>query len=86
MNEVRNRAGLEDIDASIDNVIEERHLEFVGEGKRYWDLVRTGLATSVLVPDAYGYRTNAWTASKKYIPIAQAEIDAAQGTLVQNNY
>ena len=86
LNEVRNRAGLEAIDATIDNIIEERHLEFVGEGKRYWDLVRTGKAASVLVPDQYGYRTNSWTESKKYIPIAQAEIDAAQGTLVQNNY
>ena len=86
LNEVRTRAGLDNIDATIDNIIEERHLEFVGEGKRYWDLVRTGLAASVLVPDQYGYRTNAWTASKKHIPIAQAEIDAAQGTLVQNNY
>lgn len=86
LNEVRSRAGLGNIDATIDNIIEERHLEFVGEGKRYWDLVRTGLAASVLVPDQYGYRTNAWTESKKYIPIAQAEIDAAQGTLVQNNY
>ena len=86
LNEVRNRTGLEAIDATIDNIIEERHLEFVGEGKRYWDLVRTGKAASVLVPDQYGYRTNSWTESKKYIPIAQAEIDAAQGTLVQNNY
>ena len=86
LNEVRSRAGLGNIDATIDNIIEERHLEFVGEGKRYWDLVRSGKAASVLVPDQYGYRTNAWTESKKYIPIAQAEIDAAQGTLVQNNY
>ena len=86
LNEVRNRAGLGNIDATLENIIEERHLEFVGEGKRYWDLVRTGLAASVLVPDQYGYRTNSWTESKKHIPIAQAEIDAAQGTLVQNNY
>ena len=72
------------IDATIDNIIEERHLEFVGEGKRYWDLVRSGKAATVLVPDAYGVRTNSWTVNKKYIPIAQAEIDAALGTLVQN--
>ena len=84
LNKVRNRAGLTDIDATIDNIIEERHLEFVGEGKRYWDLVRSGKAASVLVPDSYGIRTNAWTVNKKHIPIAQAEIDAALGTLVQN--
>jgi hypothetical protein len=58
----------------------------VGEGKRYWDLIRTGKAASVLTPDEYGYRTNAWTSNKKYLPIPQSEIDAAQGTLTQNNY
>lgn len=87
LNRVHKRSGLiTTIPATIDNIIEERHLEFVGEGKRYWDLVRTGKAATVLVPDSYGYRTNAWTPSKKYLPIPQGEIDAAQGTLTQNNY
>ena len=86
LNKVRTRAGLSETEPTIDNVLEERHLEFVGEGKRYWDLVRTGRAAAVLVPDQYGYRTNAWTANKKYLPIPQSEIDAAQGTLKQNNY
>ena len=75
-----------EIEPTIDNIIEERRLEFVGEGKRYWDLIRTGKAASVLVPDEYGYRTNTWSANKKYLPIPQGEIDAAQGTLTQNNY
>ena len=86
LNQVRARAGLDPVEATLDNVIEERRLEFVGEGKRYWDLVRTGKASSVLVPDAYGYRTNSWSAQKKYLPIPQSEIDAAQGTLKQNPY
>jgi len=87
LNRVRRRAGLvTELEPTIDNIIEERHLEFVGEGKRYWDLIRTGKASTVLVPDEYGYRTNAWTESKKYLPIPQSEIDAAQGTLTQNNY
>jgi hypothetical protein len=87
LNQVRSRAGLiTELDASIDNIIEERHLEFVGEGKRYWDLIRSGKAASVLTPDQYGYRTNSWTSNKKYLPIPQSEIDAAQGTLTQNNY
>lgn len=86
LNQVRTRAGLGAIDATIDNIIEERHLEFVGEGKRYWDLIRSGKAASVLVPDSYGYRTNSWTENKKYLPIPQSEIDAAQGTLTQNPY
>jgi len=87
LNLVHHRAGLTDNKAAtIDNVIEERHLEFVGEGKRYWDLIRTGKAATVLVPDAYGYRTNTWSESKKYLPIPQSEIDAAQNTLTQNKY
>jgi hypothetical protein len=85
LNEVRDRAGLGSIPATVDNIIQERRLEFVGEGKRYWDLVRTGKATTVLVPDGQ-YRTNSWTPNKKYLPIPQNEIDAAQGTLTQNNY
>ena len=42
-------------------------------------------ATTALVPDEYGYRTNSWTAKKKYIPIAQSELDS-DPALVQNAY
>ena len=42
-------------------------------------------ASTALVPDQYGYRTNSWTPNKKYIPIAQAELDS-DPALVQNNY
>lgn len=86
LDQVRKRAGLASIPANLENVIEERHLEFVGEGKRYWDLIRTDKAATVLVPDEYGYRTNSWTPSKKYLPIPQSEIDKALGTLTQNAY
>lgn len=92
LNDVRNRAGLPDIALTLDNIIEERHLEFIGEGKRYFDLVRlvdvpesSVNALNRLVPDAYGYRTNSWTKSKKHIPLAQSELDA-DPTLVQNEY
>lgn len=92
LTQVRTRAGLGAVDATRENIIEERKLEFVGEGKRYWDLVRTGLASSVLVPTpsdgtnlADQGRVGTWTPSKKYIPIAQAELDS-DPALVQNNY
>ena len=93
MNEVRTRAGLDNLSSvSIDDILNERHLEFCGEGKRYFDLVRaegisgaTQKASTVLVPDTYGYRTNSWTASKKHIPLSQSELDA-DPTLKQNNY
>ena len=77
------------VSLSLPNIKEERRLEFVGEGKRYWDLVRWGDASSVLVPDSYGYRTNTWSESKRYLPIPQSEIDASASTsepLTQNNY
>ncbi len=86
VNAIRRRAGIAELGAvTLDDVINERRLEFVGEGKRYFDLVRTGKAATVLVPDSYGYRTNSWTESKKYIPIAQAELDS-DSALIQNNY
>ena len=86
VNRVRERAGLAALSSvTIDDILNERDLEFMGEGKRYWDLVRSGKAASVLVPDAYGYRTNRWTEQKKYIPIAQGELDS-DPALVQNEY
>ncbi|MCD7935468.1 MAG: RagB/SusD family nutrient uptake outer membrane protein [Tannerellaceae bacterium] len=84
LDRVRTRAGLASVSATLDNIIEERHLEFVGEGKRYWDLIRTGKASSVLIPDGK-YRTNSWSESKKYLPIPQGEMDA-DDNLVQNPY
>ena len=86
VNQVRKRAGISTLSSvTKDDIINERDLEFMGEGKRYWDLVRTGKAATVLVPDNYGYRTNKWTESKKYIPIAQGELDS-DPALVQNEY
>ena len=95
VNDVRGRAGLADLGrVTVNDVLTERRLEFVGEGKRYFDLVRAegiaeagaeNKASTALVPDQYGYRTNSWTPNKKYIPIAQAELDS-DPALVQNNY
>ena len=88
LDRVRERAQVPSIDPSIDNILEERHLEFVGEGKRYWDLIRSGKAASVLVADG-GYRVNSWTENKKYLPIPQSEMDSTSGTdypMTQNNY
>ena len=87
VNEVRARAGLaaaNGVDEEI--IINERRHEFMGEGKRYFDLVRTGRAASVLTPanDSGGYRTKGWSEDVRYLPIPQDNIDAAQGTLKQN--
>ena len=86
LDKIRTRAGLGSVTVSIDNILNERHKEFVGEGKRYWDLVRSGKAATVLTAGSTVTRTVGWSESKKYLPIPQSEIDAAQGTLTQNNY
>ncbi len=86
VSQVRQRAGLAAVSSvTADDILNERDLEFMGEGKRYWDLVRTGKAAQVLVPDQYGFRTNSWTEKKKYIPIAQGELDS-DPALKQNDY
>ncbi|MBQ8655632.1 MAG: RagB/SusD family nutrient uptake outer membrane protein [Prevotella sp.] len=87
VNRVRTRAGVEALsNVTVDDVLNERHLEFVGEGKRYWDLVRSGKAASVLVAsnEIDGlWRNKAWTADKKYLPIPYTEL-AADPNLTQN--
>lgn len=100
LDQVRTRAGVTSIPVNEENLLAERRREFVGEGKRYFDLVRFGKAAEVLkakggkVLDGKGgeYTKDGipervqWTESKKYLPIPQSEIEAAQGTLTQNPY
>ena len=97
---VRQRAGLEPLPLNIDNIIDERRREFVGEGKRYFDLVRTNKAAQVLKAGGgvlldketmtWGGtaipQRSAWTENKKFLPIPQSEIEASQGVIVQNPY
>ena len=100
VNEVRARAGIAPLDnVTLDDVFTERHKELVGEGKRYFDLVRAEFmtdaqvspankATGVLIPTqdegvVGAQRTNAWKPTKKYIPIYQAEL-GSDPNLVQN--
>lgn len=92
LDQVRDRAGLTSIPATLDNILLERRLEFVGEGKRYFDLVRFGKAAEVLkakggkvldkkggsyIIDAIPERVQ-WTENKKYLPIPQGEIEASK--------
>ncbi|WP_029902756.1 RagB/SusD family nutrient uptake outer membrane protein [Prevotella sp. 10(H)] len=79
------------VTATLDNIKKERRLEFMGEGLRYWDLVRWGDAPTVLTENIPAFSSErTWTAEKsKYLPIPQSEIDRTKNTdfeLQQNPY
>lgn len=82
---VRARANCKDTGTTQLDILEERHKEFVGEGKRYWDLIRTGQAETVLTAANHVWREIDWTPGKKYWPLPQSECDK-DPNLVQNNY
>lgn len=83
LSQIRDRAfahkGIYEIEPTLDNILNERRLEFALEGHRFWDLVRFGKAEEIL--GAKGYAPN-----KKYLPIPAAEVDKSMGTLEQNPY
>lgn len=89
---VRTRAGVGSVAANTESILKERRLEFVGEGKRYWDLVRTGKAEAALGIGTPGdgtmscRKTVGWTPKKKYWPIPQSEIDRSATKIEQNEY
>lgn len=82
---VRDRAKCKATGTSQLDILEERHKEFVSEGKRYWDLVRTGEAKNVLKAANHEYRNFDWSEDIKYWPLPQSEMDK-DGDLVQNPY
>ncbi|HSP40867.1 MAG TPA: RagB/SusD family nutrient uptake outer membrane protein [Gillisia sp.] len=80
LNMVRNRAGLEDVEVSGSNLTEaiylERRLELVGEGHRFFDLVRTGRAARAI--------TGFTTGKNELFPIPLEEIEFSAGNWQQN--
>lgn len=76
---VRARVGLASVPVSLDAIAKERRLELAGEGHRWFDLVRTGKAASVLASSGF-------VAGKNEIwPIPQKDLENTK--LVQNpNY
>jgi len=87
LDDIRIRAGVGSIPATAANIKLERRREFVGEGMRFWDLVRWG-DTNILtenIPAFSSVRT--WDAHCKYLPIPETEIQKTEGEfkLVQND-
>jgi hypothetical protein len=68
LNEVRIRAGLPALSSmTLQNVKDERRIEFWGEGERYLDLVRWGDAATMLAdPNKYRYQFNGLNSDNSY--------------------
>jgi hypothetical protein len=67
--------------AAADNIKLERRREFVGEGMRFYDLVRWGdAATALTESDVEHNSTRTFVDGKKHLPIPQSEIDKTKGT------
>lgn len=90
LDQIRKRAFGKDnsLAATPDNIKLERRREFLGEGMRFWDLVRWGDAARVLTENNTAYNTvRTFVEDKKYLPIPQGEMDKTKNTpfeLVQN--
>ena len=76
LNAVRARVGLGAIDPTLDNIYHERRLELATEGHRFFDLVRTGRAATVLASDGFVAGKN------DILPIPLPELNNTK--LVQN--
>lgn len=80
LNQVRNRAGLADISVSgselTEAIYQERRVELMGEGHRFWDLVRTGRAAA-RIP---GFQSG----KHELFPIPSIEIELAGNRWEQN--
>ncbi len=76
---VRARVGLPSVPATLDNIYNERKLELATEGHRWYDLVRTGKAATVLAFKGFKAGTH------EILPIPLKELNGTK--LVQNpNY
>ncbi|HEV3411649.1 MAG TPA: RagB/SusD family nutrient uptake outer membrane protein [Puia sp.] len=76
LDRVRTRVGLSSVPATLDNIYNERRLELATEGSRFFDLVRTGQAATVLASKGFQAGRN------EVLPIPLQELNNTK--LVQN--
>ncbi len=80
LDQIRERAGLDPISATEENIKLERRREFIGEGLRFWDVVRWGDTNELFDDDMINEgRTTAWDDYMKYLPIPESEILQTSG-------
>ncbi len=89
VNQVRNRSGLAPLtNVTLPQLMDERRLEFAGEGLRWHDLVRSGFVTSVIPAwiTKEDKRGQMHPFAKEYIiyAVPQAEMDVKVGLYDQN--
>jgi hypothetical protein len=97
LDQVRQRAGLESVAATKENIMNERAVEFAFEGLRYWDLLRQGVdyAASVIaassgstlsggVSDEVSIKAANIIATKGLSQIPNNQITLSNGVLKQN--
>jgi hypothetical protein len=83
LDQIRSRAfgTANSIEATPENIKLERRREFLGEGMRFWDLIRWGDASRILtenLPEYNSVRTfEEWM---KYLPIPQSEMEKTKDT------
>ena len=84
-----NAGSLHYLTVSMEAIMQERRLEFLGEGHRFWDLVRWSHATDVTPcnidailseTDEIGNYSRTWNDNWKYLPIPALEIDRTEGS------
>jgi hypothetical protein len=69
LDQVRARVGLPSVPATLDNIYNERRLELATEGHRWFDLVRTGQAATVLASKGFQAGVN------EQLPIPLVELN-----------
>ncbi len=91
INNVRERAGLDDLisGATLDDLLEERRKEFLGEGLRWHDLVRTGKVLEVMnawipVEDVADQMRKSINADHIIYPIPLEQMEVKEGLYTQN--
>ncbi len=89
VNQVRTRAGLAALKGvTFPQLLQERRLEFAGEGSRWHDLVRSGLIETIIPAwiTAEDVQKQMQPFQKNYViyPIPQTELDTKPGLYTQN--